>query len=347
MSHIRTVRRRLGGFVPRHTCFALLLVLIPACFPAASSAMPAQAAPHVTRPVLAFYYSWYVKSTWSAAHMPDLPKTLYISSDTTTIDTQISEAAGAGITGFISSWWGAGSLEDQNFALLLSRATAYHHQTGAYFTSSINLETDTPQLNSQAKIIAGLHYVIDHYAANPYFFHWQGKPVIFIWDALGGGRTMATWVAIRNAVDPKHKTFWSVDGIDVSLLDDFDAMHMYSAGYWGILQNYMVTLYEGFRSKVNAYNQAHNTDKLWVAGVQAGYDDRKVSGVTNAYVVPRNNGATYALSWQAAMASTPEWVTISTFNQWYQGSAIEPGRAYGTTYLALTKKYIAQWRAQP
>jgi hypothetical protein len=47
------------------------------------------------------------------------------------------------------------------------------------------------------------------------------------------------------------------------------------------------------------------------------------------------------------MASTPEWTTISTFNQWYQGSAIEPGRPYGNTYLALTKKYIAKWRTQP
>jgi hypothetical protein len=35
---------------------------------------------------------------------------------------------------------------------------------------------------------------------------------------------------------------------------------MRSAGYWGIPQNYMGPLYEGFRSKGNAYNQAHNTD---------------------------------------------------------------------------------------
>jgi hypothetical protein len=105
----------------------------------------------------------------------------------------------------------------------------------------------------------------------------------------------------------------------------------------------MMALYRNFRAKVDAYNQAHGTQKLWIAGVLPGYNDNKKP---QPLVVPRDNGATYTLSWQAAIASKPAWVTISTFNQWYLGSTIEPSIHYGTQYLDLTKHFAADWRAQ-
>src|SRR6266581_6868326 len=65
-----------------------------------------------TRPVLAFYYMWYNPSTWNANTMSDLPATRYDSSNDGLIDQQLNEASSAGITGFISSWWGAGDQTD-------------------------------------------------------------------------------------------------------------------------------------------------------------------------------------------------------------------------------------------
>ena len=60
------------------------------------------------KPVLAFYYMWYHQSDWCSCHMSDLPATQYDSSNDSIIDQQVNEAANAGITGFISSWWGPG-----------------------------------------------------------------------------------------------------------------------------------------------------------------------------------------------------------------------------------------------
>src|SRR5712692_5591381 len=53
---------------------------------------------NANRPLLAFYYSWYIPSSWCLCHMSDLPTVQYDSSDDATIDRQVRWAATAGIT---------------------------------------------------------------------------------------------------------------------------------------------------------------------------------------------------------------------------------------------------------
>ncbi|HET9921647.1 MAG TPA: glycoside hydrolase family 99-like domain-containing protein [Ktedonobacteraceae bacterium] len=295
------------------------------------------------RPVLAFYYMWYDTSSWCLCQMSDLPTIQYNSSDTATIARQVNQAANAGLSGFISSWWGPGSATDTNFAKLLDYSATLQQQTGYHFTSTIYFESDAPQLNNVTNMVNGLNYVIAHYGNSPYFFHWHGKPVIFFWDPLGGGRTLATWATIRKQVDPNNTMIWSAEGADTSVLSVFDGIHLFSAGYWGIQHNDMATVDQGFRAKIDAYNSANHTQKIWAAGVLPGYNDTRVPGRTGTYIVARNNGATYSESWQAAIASNPDWITITSFNEWFEGSMLEPSVTYGNLYLDQTATFTRQW----
>jgi hypothetical protein len=295
------------------------------------------------RPVLAFYYTWYRQSDWSLSKMSDLPATRYVSSDDATIDRQVNEAASAGITGFISSWWGPGDQTDQNLVKLLAHSATLENKTRYHFASSVYFECDSPKLSSISSIVNGLRYLRSRYTTNPHFFYWQGKPVIFFWNPLGHGRTLAQWAAIRKEVDPGAQMIWSAEGVDMNLLNVFDGIHLFSAGYWGLLHHNMGAVDQGFRAQVNTYNIAHHTQKIWAAGVEPGYDDTHVSGRTFTYRVPRINGATYGTSWVAAMASRPEWITITTFNEWFEGSTIEPSATYGNRYLTLTQQFTRQW----
>ena len=294
-------------------------------------------------PVLAFYYMWYTPSTWCLCTMSDLPTVQYNSGDTATIARQVNWAANAGLTGYISSWWGPGSATDVNFGKLLAYSATLQQQTGYHFTSTIYFESDAPQLNSSSNMVAGLNYVISHYANSPYFFHWHGKPVIFFWDPLGGGRTLSTWASIRGQVDPHNAMIWSAEGVDTSMLSVFDGIHLFSAGYWGIQHNDMSAVDQGFRAKIDAYNSANHTQKIWAAGVLPGYNDTRVPGRTGTYIVARNNGATYSESWQGAIASNPDWITITSFNEWFEGSMLEPSVTYGNLYLNLTAQFTRQW----
>jgi Glycosyl hydrolase family 99 len=295
------------------------------------------------RPLLAFYYMGYARTSWSARTMSDLPAIPYDSGDDVAISRQITWAANAGITGFIGSWWGPDSQTDRNFSRLLARSALLEKTAGYHFASTIYLESDAPALTGSGALAGALRYVLTRYGTSRYFFHWHGKPVIFIWDPLDHGRTLAQWAAIRRQVDPHHRTLWSAEGATVGLLAVFDGLHLFSAGYWGILHGDMAAVDQGFRAKVDAYNRAHHAAKLWAAGVQPGYNDTRIRPRPVGYVVPRRGGATYRTSWQAALASHPDWITISTFNEWYEGGMIEPSVSYAGFYLRLTRRYARAW----
>ena len=239
---MHTVNHHAGGLRGSPWRAALLVLILGiGCLPSATQRATAGG---VARPVLALYYPWYKQATWCGCKMPDLPVAKYSSSDAKTIDAQIAEASRAGISGFIVSWWGKGSYEDANFALMLDRVDAWNRRSGTHFVLAIQVEDDGALLKTQAHIAQQIAYVVDSYSARSAYFHWQGKPVFFIWDAFGGGRTEATWAAIRKQTDPARKDFWALDTIDVNMLDDsFDAMYLFGAGYWGITQHYMMTLY--------------------------------------------------------------------------------------------------------
>jgi glycoprotein endo-alpha-1,2-mannosidase len=44
---------------------------------------------------------------------------------------------------------------------------------------------------------------------------------------------------------------------------------------------------------------------------------------------PRRNGATYDAMWQAAMRARADVITVTSYNEWHEGSQIEPARAIG------------------
>ena len=62
-------------------------------------------------------------------------------------------------------------------------------------------------------------------------------------------------------------------------------------------------------------------------------------------LVDRANGETYRSFWRVARASDPQWILITSFNEWHEGSEIEPSVEFGTFYLELTAEEAAAWKA--
>jgi hypothetical protein len=307
--------------------FALACVFVLALFlPAPGSPRPAAAS---DIPVLAFYYPWYSPSQFTRAAMWDVPVTAYESDHRSTMERQVREARGAGITGFISSWWGQGNRTDGNFATLLDVAK----EQG--FTATIYFETGGDGLRSESQITGALRYVMATCGSHQSLTRVGGKPALFFWKPSAGG-TAENWKRIRSQVDPNREWHWNVEtDRPETWLDVFDGVHLFSAASWTADAT---ATYRNMRSKVDAVASRTGIPKAWAAGVAPGWDNSRQSTPVQV-LVPRQNGAYYSARWEAALASRPDLVTITSWNEWDEGTAIEPGTGYGNLYLDITRRH--------
>jgi hypothetical protein len=75
-----------------------------------------------------------------------------------------------------------------------------------------------------------------------------------------------------------------------------------------------------------------------------GYNDVRIRP-NGGFATDRAGGAYYDRSWQAAIGSTPNWIVVTSFNEWPEGTYIEPSAAYGGQYLGATAAWSAQFKA--
>jgi hypothetical protein len=298
---------------------------------------------------LAFFYPWYGPNSFAGdpgIHMSDAPILPYISDHPDVLARQISEAQGAGIDGFISTWFGDGDVTAANFPSVLAAVNAYNTQSASQdpFQTTVYFEIDS--MKQRGDIEKQIQEVITNYSSDPAFLHWTGKPVFFFWKPEAYGNA-AAWVKLRNRLDPQHTQIWSVDTVDVGqnyYLDAFDSLHLFSAAQWQA--NTDVAAQDArFRAEIDAYNHAHLVNRLWTAGVIPGWDERLAPNHPDHKFFARNNGALYNASWYAAIQSSPDWVTITSYNEWFEGSQIEPSSTYGNLYLTLTQKWIQCYKS--
>jgi hypothetical protein len=70
---------------------------------------------------------------------------------------------------------------------------------------------------------------------------------------------------------------------------------------------------------------AHKLRLLCLPSVGPGYDAMRATG--DKTVKPRRDGKTYDSMWRAAIQAKPDGVTITSYNEWHEGTQIEPARA--------------------
>ena len=278
--------------------------------------------------VLAFYYAWYDQNTWRPSLVSDLPAQTYVSSDPAVMALQIQQAQGAGIDAFVVSWIGTNNPTDSNFKTMLGLAQP------AKFEATIDFETEHFATTSQ--VVSALSYVRDNLMTRPAFLRQNGRPILFFWREQDF--PVGDWANVRAQVDPDHQQIWIAEGVDISYQQVFDGNHLYSIA-WSPDVNYTLGDWAGRVRRAGA-------DKIWVATVMPGYDDTR-SGRPDRFARARDDGNFYSATWQAAIKSDPDLVIINSFNEWVEGTMIEPSISYGNLYLDLTRQFAAQLKSGP
>jgi hypothetical protein len=75
--------------------------------------------------------------------------------------------------------------------------------------------------------------------------------------------------------------------------------------------------------------------------------DRAMTTATSvgraAPVTQRWGGETYRVLWQEAVAASPDYVLITSWNEWHEGSEIEPSVEYGSVMLNDTAVFAREF----
>lgn len=255
--------------------------------------------------VSAFYYPWYGTSRvdgafqhWAqhghappddiaAAYYPS--RGLYSSSDALVTGQQMDDIRSAGIDEIAVSWWGQGSPEDHRLGEVV---TAARHDGLAV---AVHMEPYAGR--TVASTVADIAYLRTLGIRTFYVYRPLDLPV-------------ADWAAARSALHAGGTTLYAQTAlVGAAAAGGFDGVYTYD-----------IVVYGGGKF-ARICKEAHARKLLCAPSVGPGYDARRGSG--DPVVKSRRNGATYDSMWKMAIAAGADSVTITSYNEWHEGTQIE------------------------
>jgi hypothetical protein len=310
----------------------------------------------VPHEVLAFYYPWYGqppgRDPWhgydtnkheifGAQRYP--VKGPYSSHDLSVIDWQIDLAKAHGVTGFIVSCWGSADWEAWNnktLSLLLDEAEKKN------FKIAIHWEIVPGEGQGQIdRAISELSWALKTFGQRKAFLKVDGKPVIFPYNLVMQQVPVVSWPKIIEGVRARGSDLIVMaDGYQGHYAYLFDGIHTYSLdGLPDELEkNLTLEKLGDLRAWAARYYQkgvkiARQRSRISCVMVMPGTDQRKAYKFN--WQMDRLEGQTYRILWEEAIRANPDWVIITSWNEWPEGTEIEPSLELGDKYLQITGEY--------
>jgi hypothetical protein len=296
-------------------CVAVLLSLCHLT-PSASAALPEDATDGL--PVLAYYYQWFTPKSWDRAKIDYPLAGRYSSDDISIMKKHIAEAKSAGINGFIVSWKSTPTNNRRLDALIkVARGTDFKlaiiYQGLDFYRNPLPVQ----------RIADDLDHFKRHYASDP-VFDLFAKPLM-IWSG--------TWEF--SASDIERVTTSVRDSALVLATEKspqgYQRVARYFDGnayYWSSVDPQTNGRYQ---ERLNAMaSTVHKSGGLWIAPFAPGFDARLVGGTRE---VPRRDGETLRMEYNAAVSSAPDALGLISWNEFSENTHVEPSERYGNSAL--------------
>ncbi len=340
----------------RRSVLAAVLVSVAAVTTGAQ-AMERSLVESVGRRVMAFYYPWYgmpngpggagrvihwgridaaAKDVAASTHYPQLGA--YDSHDPKVIERHCRWAKEAGIDTFIVSWWGHGHYTDRAMKAILDGC-----ERGG-LAACIYYET-VPAPRTPAAAAKDIVRVLSRYGGHPAHLKVDGRPVVFVYGRALQEMGLTEWRKAVGLINERYESGAVLIGDKFSYGAGrvFGGLHTYNTA--GMLRgkdpaSVRKWAAATYRSWVDLADRAGKISTLTVI---PGYDDTKIR--EPGLALDRYEGASYKIQWEQAIKADPHWVLITSFNEWHEGSELEPSAEYGRKYLDLTAGFAREFKA--
>jgi hypothetical protein len=313
-----------------------------------------------------YYYPWYYKERWTNEPVAGTPRLGFYSSDDRAVAAQhVKWAKEAGLDFFLVSSLGAEGREGKNFANVvlpeIQRADfkfAVLYETPLALGLPAGKPIDLQAKNSDGTTAGDLFVKHFDHLTDEYFKHGSclrrnNKAVAVVYlvrDMVNADTALRT---VRQQAAMK--------GVDLFLVADVVYWTDPETLDWAFLRRHFqaVTAYnmhfrqkflEATAAQFAAANRAAKKHSLrLIPNAMPGYDDTPLRGEGRP-TLHRRRGEFYRDSWKVAAKFVDReqpLLFVTSFNEWHEGTELEPSEEYGDRYLKLTKELSDELRRRP
>ena len=295
--------------------------------------------------VQAFYYPWYDNPDfgdsyfhWSHRVMGDVevPHTYlggddigadfypelgcYSSHDPAVVEKHMEQLVTAGVGTISVSWWGADTFEGKAVPLIMDKAEKFGLKVNFHIEPfpGRNAETTFEQLK----------FIIDNYGDHPAFYRFNNKPLFYVYDSYF--IPAEEWASILQPGD-KSIRGTKYDSVMIGLwVQEKEEQFFLDSGFDGFYNYFAVdgfTFGSTWKNWEQMENWAAENGKIFIPCVGPGYIDTKIRPWNAVNIRDRENGKYYDSAFGNALKIKPEIIGITSFNEWHEGTQIEPSIA--------------------
>jgi hypothetical protein len=186
--------------------------------------------------------------------------------------------------------------------------------------------------------------VVDTYTSHPAYLHVGGRPVVLAYAAQR--MSQAGWREALSRLRASGRDVLLIgEGINATRLGALDGLFFYASNAF---QGDEIREFDRVQSlSVRTYHLLPDDTigrRIWVATVSPGYDDTHLTDGRVPRVSDREGGKYYMRQWQSAVDMRADWVVVTSWNEWFENTHIEPSARYGDAYVTLTKLWSDRFR---
>ncbi|MEG2061530.1 MAG: alpha-mannosidase [Alistipes sp.] len=276
----------------------------------------------------------------------------YSSTDPKLIARHVTMMADARIGVVCVTWWGDNDFGTPGLKTLFDEAAKRDMKVCFHIEPYSNRNPENIRTNI-AKLIA-------KYGSHPAFYRMNGKPCFFIYDSYI--TPASEWARLLKPDGDITIRGTKLDAVMIGLwVKQHEEQYFLDSGLDGFYTYFAATGFTPGSTPANWKNMeqwARNNGKIFIPSVGPGYIDTRVRPWNGNTIRDRQQGKYYDNMFRAAIDCKAPYISITSFNEWHEGTQIEPAIPFSCEafsyldysplapdyYLKSTAQLISTWK---